>query len=60
MVLVGTVWDTPADADEFARALTPDDGLEWKVEGDAVAILAGDPGKKGRRLLNNMLAALAD
>jgi hypothetical protein len=60
VVLVGTVWDSPADAEEFARALEPDRGLVWKVEDVAVAIVAGDAGKKTDRLLSRALESLTD
>ena len=60
VLLVGTVWDSPADAREFAAALAPDGGLTWKVVGDTVAIVAGDGGKKTDRLLSRVSETLAD
>jgi hypothetical protein len=58
VALLGTVWDGPEDAREFAAALGPRDGLAWKVSGDRVAVVAGSPGKKTtKRLLRRMLAA---
>jgi len=60
VILVGTVWDSPDDAEEFARALEPGRGLVWKVEDDAVAIVAGDAGKKTDRLLSHALESLTD
>jgi hypothetical protein len=60
VLLVGTVWDSPADATEFADALGGQDALAWKVSGDAVAIVAGDGGKKMERLLSRVLEQLVD
>jgi hypothetical protein len=56
VVLLGTVWDSSADASEFASALPRRKGLHWRVSGDRVALVAGDlPGKRARRLLERML-----
>ena len=60
VLLVGTVWDSPADAREFAAALAPDGGFTWKVVGATVAIVAGDGGKKTDRLLSRVSETLAD
>ena len=60
VLLVGTVWDSPTDAEEFAAALTPGEGLSWKIVGDTVALVAGESGKKTDRLLSRMSAHLTD
>lgn len=60
VLLVGTVWDSPTDAEEFAAALTPGGGLSWKLVGDTVALVAGESGKKTDRLLSRMSAHLTD
>lgn len=58
VVLLGTVWDSPDDAEEFAEALRARDGLLWKRSGDRVAIVAGAaPGKTRDSLLDRILAA---
>lgn len=57
VVLLGTVWDSRADAEEFAAAL-PETGLRWKRNGDRVAIVAGDVDKRrGARALRRILRA---
>jgi hypothetical protein len=60
VVLLGTVWDSPADAGQFAAALEPRAGLAWKVKGDRVAVVAGDAGKKQAKLLKKILAASSE
>jgi hypothetical protein len=57
VVLLGTVWDSPADADQFAAALQTCDDLAWKAAGDRVAVVAGDAGEKQKKLLKRILAA---
>lgn len=42
VVVLGTVWDTEADAEEFARVLAPRPGFAWKRSGKRVGIVAGD------------------
>jgi len=55
VLLLSTVWDTEADAEEFAAALPAGRGLSWRRAGDRVALVAGDTGKHGSRLLDGML-----
>lgn len=57
LVLLGTAWDSAADAEQFAAALDEDAGLVWKSAGDRVAIVAGDAGEKAALLLDLILAA---
>ena len=58
IALLGTVWDSPSDAREFAAALEGRDDLVWKVSGDRVAVVAGDVGKKkAGKLLRGILKA---
>ena len=57
LVLLGTVWDSAADAEQFAAALDEDAGLIWKLSGDRVAVVAGDAGRKAALLLDLMLVA---
>ena len=57
VVILGTVWDSPADAEEFAAALPPGEDLHWKRAGDRVAVVAGPaPGKRRSALLDHVLA----
>ena len=51
-----TVWDTAADAAEFAAALPTPPGIAHRSEGHAVALVAGDAGQKTERLLDALLA----
>jgi len=60
VLMVGTVWDSSTDAEEFAAALDPEGGLVLKIVGDTVAIVAGEAGKKTDRLLSRVSEALAD
>jgi hypothetical protein len=41
VVLLSTVWDSERDAEQFAKALTPRQGLAWRQSGSRVAIVAG-------------------
>jgi hypothetical protein len=54
-VLLLSEWDTPEDADEFANALTPGAGIEWRLRGKRVAIVAGDVPDKTDRIFNFLL-----
>jgi hypothetical protein len=54
-VLMLTVWDSPADAAEFAEALPRRKHLKWQVGDDRVAIVAGKVGRKARPLLARLL-----
>jgi hypothetical protein len=56
LVLLGTIWDSDADAGEFAAALEADAGLSWKLSGNRVAVVAGHAGKKSGLLLDLILA----
>jgi len=58
VVLLGTVWDTPGDAREFAQALPAGDNLRHAISGDAVAVVAGDAGRRADRLLARVLEQL--
>ena len=58
VVLLGTVWDSASDAEQFAAALAGKSGLNWRVKGDRVALVAGDAGDKTGKLLSRMLKAL--
>lgn len=58
VVLLGTLWDSPRDAREFAEALPRRAGLRRLVRGDAVALVAGDAGPATRRVLRRMLDRL--
>lgn len=58
VVILGTVWDSPADAEEFASALPRREDLHWKLSGDRVAVTAGPvPRKAGAALLDRILDA---
>jgi hypothetical protein len=57
VVLLSTVWDSPADAEEFATALQQDGGLAWERQGDRVVVLAGEAGAKSEEVLRRMLEA---
>lgn len=46
-VLLATAWDTPADAAEFAKALSPREGFRWKVSGSRVAVVSGTAPEAG-------------
>jgi hypothetical protein len=56
VLLLLTIWDSAADASEFAAALPEGQGMEWRVADRRVAIVAGDTGRKASRLLDRMLA----
>jgi len=56
VVLLLTSWDSPDDATEFAGALPQRENLKWQQADDRVAVVAGDAGRKTRRLLDRMLA----
>ena len=58
VVLLGTLWDSPRDAQEFANALPRRPGLRRQVRGDAVALIAGDAPPGARRALRRMLERL--
>jgi hypothetical protein len=57
LVLLGTIWDSAADAEEFATALKESSGLRWKLAGDRVAVVAGEAGKKSDKLLDLILTS---
>ena len=58
VVLLGTVWDTPQDAQEFSESLVEREGFGWKVQDDRVAIVAGSVSrKKTAKLLSRILAS---
>jgi len=58
VVILGTVWDSPADAEEFASALPQREEFRWKLSGDRVAVVAGPaPRKAGAALLQQVLTA---
>jgi hypothetical protein len=59
VVLLGTLWDSPADAGQFAAALAGHEGVSCSVSGDRVAVVAGDAGKKTAPLLQRILETLA-
>jgi len=57
-VLLGTVWDSPLDAEEFAAALQTGPTLHWKRSGDRVAVVAGALSGKARdAVLDRILTA---
>lgn len=60
VVLMGAVWDSPADAEEFVAALAGRRGMTWKAEGSSVALIAGDAGDRTERVLNRILKNLSD
>jgi hypothetical protein len=55
VVLLLTDWDSSVDASEFAAALPERERLDWQADDRRVAVVAGDAGKKTRRLLARML-----
>lgn len=57
VVLLSTIWDDESEAVEFAAALPRRAGLQWRRDGACVAIVAGEAGRRTRRVLNKMLAA---
>jgi hypothetical protein len=58
VTLLATVWDSDADAAEFAAALPPRrDGFAWERRADRVAIVAGAAGDRGGALLDRLLQA---
>jgi len=57
VTLLSTVWDTRADAREFADALRDREGLRLARRGPCVAIAAGSPTPRPRTLLARMLEA---
>ncbi len=60
VVLLATVWDSADDAREFADALPARDDLRWRVEGDRVAIVAGDAVHKTEAVLARILQVSSD
>lgn len=46
--VLGTLWDTPKDAAEFAAALAKRPALHCERQGDAVAVVAGVPAAQAR------------
>jgi hypothetical protein len=60
VVLLSTVWDSPEDAAEFARALPRDASLVRERSADRVAIVAGNVGRKSQRALARMLVAVGE
>ena len=46
--VLGTLWDTPQDAQEFAAALAKHPALHCERQGDAVAVVAGVPAAQAR------------
>jgi hypothetical protein len=56
VLLVLTVWDTDADAAEFAAALPAGSGISHRADDRTVALVAGDAGAKTDRLLDALLA----
>ncbi len=42
LAILGTVWDSERDAEEFAAMLPSREGLAWRRSGDRVAVVAGD------------------
>ncbi len=57
VALLGTVWDSTRDADEFVAALNGGD-LAFKQCGTRVALLAGDAARRQARVLDRMLEAM--
>ncbi|HXV75895.1 MAG TPA: hypothetical protein VD788_06195 [Candidatus Polarisedimenticolaceae bacterium] len=57
-VLLGTRWDTVADAREFADALAARGGLAWRRAGDRLAIAAGAVEDRADEVLERMLAEM--
>jgi hypothetical protein len=55
VLVVSTVWDSAEDAAEFAGALASVPGLQWRREGDRVAIVAGNVAGKAPRVLARVL-----
>jgi hypothetical protein len=57
VLMLATVWDSPEDAKEFADALDPEAGFVWRIEGDRLALLAGDHAeiKRVDRVLQRLL-----
>jgi hypothetical protein len=56
-VLVGTVWDTEKDAQEFAAALGQGPTFAFRCRGKAVAIVAGVPSASAGPILEEVLQA---
>jgi hypothetical protein len=57
IVLLATVWDSEADAEEFVTAIGAQAGLDWALSGNRVAVVAGDAGGKTEQLLTLILDA---
>jgi hypothetical protein len=60
VTVLGTVWDTPVDAEEFERALTPVAKRAVSRRGSAVVLVAGDFGAEVSSLTDAVLRALAE
>jgi hypothetical protein len=58
LLLLLTRWDTVEDAREFVAALREDRSLVVKRRGAAVALLAGEAGRRGRRLMSRALSGI--
>lgn len=57
VVLWSTSWDSAKDAREFADALAEQTALEATLRDDRVVIVAGDAGRKRKKLIERMFAA---
>jgi len=57
VLLLLTVWDTPADAREFAAALPARPDLVVRAARDRVALVAGPAGKAASRVLARLIKA---
>ncbi len=55
VLLLKTLWDTPADAEEFERALPRRADLSSQRRGSTVAIVAGGTGPPAAKLLTRLL-----
>jgi hypothetical protein len=58
LLLLLTRWDTVQDAREFAAALPDRPSLRFKRKGAAVALIAGDVGRRASRLMGRMLSGI--
>jgi hypothetical protein len=56
--VLGTLWDTPQDAAEFAAALAKHRALQCERQGDAVAVVAGVSAAEARRVARACVRAL--
>ena len=60
VVLLGTVWDSPEDAAEFAEALEEHQALTWKRRDRRVVVIAGDAAREKREeVLSAMMSEVA-